>query len=212
MIAFFNMFVKVTGYLAQKVIFRTKIYYEDKALQSRRIKGKAIIMSNHCSVYDYAVYMFVFFSRTVRYLMAEVLYKKPLLSLFLKMLGGIKVDRDAHTFNFITKSIDVLNKGGVVGVFPESRLPKEGEERPLEFKPSITYLALESESKIIPVYTSGNYFKKSRVRVIIGKPINVLDYYDENLTEKENIDLITKILRQKIIELGNLLNEKTTIS
>ncbi len=212
MIAFFNMFVKVTGYLAQKVIFRTKIYYEDKALQSRRIKGKAIIMSNHCSVYDYAVYMFVFFSRTVRYLMAEVLYKKPLLSLFLKMLGGIKVDRDAHTFNFITKSKDVLNKGGVVGVFPESRLPKEGEERPLEFKPSITYLALESDTKIIPVYTSGNYFKKSRVRVIIGKPINVLDYYDENLTEKENIDLITKILRQKIIELGNLLNEKTTIS
>ena len=166
-------------------------------------------MSNHCSVYDFAVYLFVFYSRTVRYLMAEILYKRPFLGAFLKMMGGIKVDRDSHSFNFITKSKAVLDKGGVIGIFPESRLPKEGEERPLEFKPSVTYLAFESDTKIIPVYTSGNYFKKSRVRVIIGKEIDINEYYNENLSEKENIDAITKILRQKIIDLGHLLDEKS---
>ena len=60
MIGFFNGFVKVTGWLVQKIIFRTKIYYEDKKVQSRSIKGKAIISSNHTSVYDYAVMLLSF--------------------------------------------------------------------------------------------------------------------------------------------------------
>lgn len=203
----FIYFVKITGYLAQLLVFRTKIYYEDKKVQSRRIKGKAIVMSNHTSVYDFALYLYVFFFRVIRFQMAEVLFKKKLLSLFLKLMGGIKVDRNIHDFSFIDKSTKHLNKNGVIGIFPESRLPKEGEETPLEFKPSISYLALSSGTKIIPVYTTGGYFKK-RIKVIIGKPIDVSLYYDSSKDEKTNIDFVTNILREKIIELRDLLNER----
>ena len=100
----FIAFVKLTGFIPQALILRTKIYYEDKKAQSRRIKGKAIIMSNHTSVYDFALYLFVFFFRTLRFQMAEVLFQKKLLSLFLKLMGGIKVDRNSHDFSFIDKS------------------------------------------------------------------------------------------------------------
>lgn len=203
----FIYFVKITGYLAQLLVFRTKIYYEDKKVQSRRIKGKTIVMSNHTSVYDFALYLYVFFFRVIRFQMAEVLFKKKLLSLFLKLMGGIKVDRNIHDFSFIDKSTKHLNKNGVIGIFPESRLPKEGEETPLEFKPSISYLALSSDTKIIPVYTTGGYFKK-RIKVIIGKPIDVSLYYDSSKDEKTNIDFVTNILREKIIELRDLLNER----
>lgn len=203
----FIYFVKITGYLAQLLVFRTKIYYEDKKVQSRRIKGKAIVMSNHTSVYDFALYLYVFFFRVIRFQMAEVLFKKKLLSLFLKLMGGIKVDRNIHDFSFIDKSTKHLNKNGVIGIFPESRLPKEGEETPLEFKPSISYLALSSDTKIIPVYTTGGYFKK-RIKVIIGKPIDVSLYYDSSKDEKTNINFVTNILREKIIELRDLLNER----
>ncbi|MBQ7276047.1 MAG: 1-acyl-sn-glycerol-3-phosphate acyltransferase [Bacilli bacterium] len=203
----FIYFVKITGYLAQLLVFRTKIYYEDKKVQSRRIKGKAIVMSNHTSVYDFALYLYVFFFRVIRFQMAEVLFKKKLLSLFLKLMGGIKVDRNIHDFSFIDKSTKHLNKNGVIGIFPESRLPKEGEETPLEFKPSISYLALSSDTKIIPVYTTGGYFKK-RIKVIIGKPIDVSLYYDSSKDEKTNINFFTNILREKIIELRDLLNER----
>ena len=203
----FIYFVKITGYLAQLLVFRTKIYYEDKKVQSRRIKGKAIVMSNHTSVYDFALYLYVFFFRVIRFQMAEVLFKKKLLSLFLKLMGGIKVDRNIHDFSFIDKSTKHLNKNGVIGIFPESRLPKEGEETPLEFKPSISYLALSSDTKIIPVYTTGGYFKK-RIKVIIGKPIDVSLYYDSSKDEKTNINFVTNILREKIIGLRDLLNER----
>ena len=208
MIAFFNYFVKITGWLVQKIIFRTKIYYEDKKVQSRRIKGKAIIVSNHTSVYDYAVYLFVFFFTTLRCQMAEILYRKKFLALFLKMMGGIYVNRDVHDLSCLDKSNEILSKGGKVLIFPEGRIPKKDEERPLEFKPGAAILALMSEAPIIPIYTNGIYFTKKRVRVIIGTPIKIGNLIDKNLSEKENIDIVNKVIKEKIIELGRMLDEK----
>lgn len=208
MIALWNWFVKITGWLPQKLIFRTKVYYEDKKAQSRRIKGPAIIVSNHTSVYDYAVFMFVFFSRTLRYQMAELLFRKKGLGGFLRSLGGIEVNRETHDVSCMAKSASILQHGGVVGIFPESRLPKPDETPPLEFKSGAALLALSSGVKIIPVYTDGCYFKKKRARVIIGKPVDVRALYDDSLSERQNIDVITEKLRQKIIDLGVLLGEK----
>ena len=65
-----------------------------------------------------------------------------------------------------------------------------------------------SKVPIIPVYTNGSYYKKSRAKIIIGKQIKVEDLLDENLSEKENIEKLNKYLRDKIIELGEQLNEK----
>ena len=41
--------------------------YEDKKIQGRRIGGAAIVISNNSSIFDYAVFLFVFISRTLRY-------------------------------------------------------------------------------------------------------------------------------------------------
>jgi 1-acyl-sn-glycerol-3-phosphate acyltransferase len=208
MIKFFNWFTKITAWLVQKICFRTKVYYENKAAQGRYIRGVAILISNHTSIYDYAVFLFVFFTRTLRYQMAEVLFRKPLLRKFLKLMGGIFVDRDSHDFSFMEKSQKILEKGGVVGVFPEGRIPEGDEEKPTEFKPGVTQLALSSGAPIIPVYTNGRYFKKERARVIIGEPIYVAELYDEKEDYKTNLDRITKELRNRIIKLGNSLEEK----
>ncbi len=208
MIALFNWLVKITGWLPQKLCFKTKVYYEDKKAQSRRIKGPAIIISNHTSVYDYAVMMFVFFSRTLRYQMAEVLFKKKGLSGFLRALGGIEVNRDTHETSCIDKSERILKKGGVVGIFPEGRLAKEGETPPIEFKTGAAALALMTGVKLIPAYTDGNYFGKKRARVIIGKPIDARELYDDGKTYRQNLSDVTAALRQKIIDLGELLGEK----
>ncbi|MBO4432007.1 MAG: 1-acyl-sn-glycerol-3-phosphate acyltransferase [Clostridia bacterium] len=209
MISFFNAFVKITAWPVQWLCFRTKVIYEDKSAQSRRIKGAAIIVSNHTSVFDYAVYLFVFFTRTLRFQMAEVLFKKKLLGLFLKCMGGIFVDRDVHDLGFIARSESILDRGGVVGVFPEGRLPRPGEERPLPFKIGAAYLALSSGVPIIPVYTNGSYFNKKRAKVVVGAPFFADDLVGSELSDKEKIALLNDALRRRIIELGELLNDKT---
>ncbi len=210
MIAAFNWFVKITGWPVQFLCFRTKILYEDKRAQGRHIKGPAIVISNHTSVFDYAVYLFVFFSRTLRYQMAEVLFKKPGLGLFLKCLGGIRVDRVAHDFGFMPKSERILEHGGVVGIFPESRLPLPGETRPLPFKVSAAYLALTSGAKIVPVVTNGSYFNRKRARVLIGKPLYAADLLEDGADETENLRIVSERLRERIMELEKLLNGTET--
>ena len=118
------------------------------------------------------------------------------------------MDRDSHDFSFMDKSQEILEKGGVVGIFPESRIPEKDEEKPLEFKVSATALALSSNVPIIPVYTDGVYFKKKRARVIIGKPIYVSELYNNQDDYKTNVENITKALRNNIINLGNTLAER----
>ena len=205
---FMNGFTKITGVIPQAIIFRTKVYYEDKKAQSRNIKGPAIVVSNHTALWDFAVLLFVFFSRTVRYQMAEVLFrKKGPLPLFLRSLGGIFVDRDAKNFSFIEETEETLSKGGVVGIFPESRLPKKGEERPLPFKPSAAYIAMHTGVQVIPVFTNGKYFSSHRARVIIGTPMYAADY-KVGEDEKQNVEAFNDALRQKIIELGEELDAR----
>ena len=117
-------FVKITGFLPWQIITGQKTYYEDKSVQSKRIKGNAIIASNHKSVWDVAAMLFLFPFRTARCLIAEVMFQKnPFFSFFLKAFGGIKIERDAHDFSFLDQSCKILEKGGVVEIYPESRLP-----------------------------------------------------------------------------------------
>ena len=204
-----HLFVKITGWIPQFLIWRTKVYYEDKKVQGRRIKGKAIVMSNHHTIMDFAATMFIFLGRTLRCLMAELLYKKNIfMTMLIKALGGIKVNRDSHDFSFLTKAGKILDKGGVIEIYPESRIAGPNEQKPLEFKPSVAYMALHSGAPIIPIYNNGVYFKKERLRVIIGKPIDVREWYDNNLTEKENLDCICKRLREKVLELKDELDRQ----
>lgn len=209
LINFWNSFVKITGWPVEKLALRTKVYYEDKSVQSRKIKGPAIIISNHTNVvFDYVSLLFVFFGRTLRVQMAEVLFRKKPLGSFLKMIGGIYVDRYSHNFSFIEQSKMIIEKGGIVLIFPEGRIPLGNEKRPLEFKPGAAYLALLTDAPIIPVYTNGQY-KKKRNRVLIGKPLNIKTLINgDNATEK-NIEIISKEMRDKIIDLEKILNAKT---
>ncbi len=209
MIWFTNAFVKFTSWIVQFFCFRTKVYYENKKKQGRHIKGPAIIISNHTSVYDYAVMLFVFWTRTLRYQMAECLFKSKGLKRFLKSMGGIFVDRNSFDFSFVDKSLTILKKKGVVGIFPEARVPRPGETELNEFKTSATYIAIESGAPIIPVYTNGKYFQKKRARVIIGEKIYARELWDDTLTEKENIAKITEIIKEKVAELKNELERKT---
>ncbi len=206
----FQWFVRITGYIPQRLIFRTKVHYEDKSVQGRHIPSKAIVVSNHNYLMDFGVLLFVFWTRTLRCAVAEIMYNKNIfMTALLKALGCIKVERASCDFEFLDRLKSILDKGGVVEIYPESRLPKKGEERPLEFKPSYVYLALDSGAPIIPVYNNAQLFGNNRERVVIGKPIDALAMYNDNLSEKENVDIINSYVRSKIIELGKQLEEQT---
>ena len=210
-----NWFVKITGFPGEIVFYRKKIYYEDKSASNRKIKGGALIISNHADIYDYPLMMYTFLGRNLHVLVAEVTYDlNGFMKWLLKGLGAIRVDRNNHDFAFMSQTTDLLKKGKACLIYPESRLPEENErDHLLEFKPSYIYSALESGAPIIPVYTNGVYgkqkkLKKDRARVIIGKKIYARDLYDSNKSEKENIEYINDYVKNKILALKALLEKK----
>ena len=207
-IKFWNVFTKITAWPIQKIKFGTKVCYEDKSLQNRHIKGPAVIVSNHTSVFDYAVLLFVFWSRDLHTLIAELQFEKPILGRILKWLGGIRVDRNSFDFSFIAKSERILKNGGVILAFPEGRIPLETEEKPLEFKSSAAYIALSAGVPVVPVYTEGNY-GSGKARVIVGVPMRFDELINSDLPDKEIITRANDEIRNKVIELGRSLNEKT---
>ena len=208
MAKFMQFFVRLTGWLPQKLCFRTKILYEDRSIQSRYIHGPAILVSNHTALFDYAAMLFVFWTRTLRYQMAEILFKKPVLGPFLKLMGGVHLDRYAHQYGFMEQSLAILGRGGVLGVFPEGRLPRPGETPPIDFQPGAAYLSLASGVPIIPVWTDGQYFSLRRAHVMIGTPLDPGEFSKLPLPEKEKIALYTKALRDKVIDLKELAHEQ----
>ena len=204
----FQWFVKITAFLPQLFVFRLKVHYEDRSVQGRHIRSKAIVVSNHNALMDFGVLLYVFWSRTLRCAVAEVVYRKNIfMTALLKLLGCVKVERDRCDFDFLNRLKGILDRGGVVEIFPEARLPRKDEERPLAFKPSYVYLALESGAPILPVYSNAKIFGREREQVVIGKPIDAVALYDGALSEKENVRRINEYVRSKIIELGKQLEE-----
>ncbi len=201
--------VKITGWLPYLAVARPRIHYEDKEAQARRVKGKAIVMPDHHSIWDAVTMMYTFPGRDLRCIISEVICQNnPIGKWFMRSMGYIYVDRSNMDFTFLSESGKILGKGGVVEIYPEARLPRPGEEKPLAFKPSVVYMALENDAPIIPVVTNGAFFGKKRMQVLIGKPVRIEEYYDETLDERENIEHITALLRNRIIELKNELEAR----
>ena len=209
-------FVKLTGWPAQYVYYRKKIYYEYPTNKRRKIKGGALIVSNHTSVYDYPLVMYTFFGRTIRTLVAEVMFNRgKFINRLITHMGAIRVDRDTYDFSFMSAMVKCLTNKQVGLVFPEARIgtAEEKTDGMLDFKPSFVYMALEAGVPIIPVYTNGVYGKAKRkthdrARIIIGKKIYLDELYDNSKTEKENIDYLCNYVREYIKGLGKLLDEK----
>lgn len=199
-------FVKLSGLIPALLFFKPKVYYVDKKVQGRRIKKGSILMSNHMSLMDFALYLILFFGSVIRFLMAEVLYNKSkLFAWFLFAVGGVYVNRDTKNFSFMNESVKILKKGGIVGIFPQGRLPVGG--KPFPFKPSITYIALRSGSPIVPVYTDGNYGLFKRTRVVIGTPVNLKEYCTNDNPDKEELERLTAFLEEKTWELKEFLKQ-----
>lgn len=202
-------FTKITGFLPAMLFLKPKIYLKKGA--KRRLTAPCILVSNHCSLIDFVLYLMVFPFRTIRFLMAEVLFNKgKFFSSFLYALGGIFVDREAKDFEFVSNSIEVLEKGGIVGSFPQGRLPVKGKSFP--FTASTAFIATHANAPIVPVFTDGNYGIFKRTRVVIGEAFYLTDYALDTLDENEQLTHLTQILEKKVFELKNEIKTKQTNS
>ena len=203
----FYGFVFFTGLMISVLNFRTKYFYEDKKLQSRKVEGPLIVISNHTSLYDYVATVNAFRLKYLRVVGSEALFKSKSNAWFFRNLGMIKAERFNHDYGYLKQCQDVLENKGMVLLYPEARLPKPGETD-MKFTNGATFLALESNVQILPIFVQNvNNFKK-RTKVVIGMPIDVNTMIDGTLTKEQNIERITSTLKEKVYSLKGLIDVK----
>lgn len=204
LIRLFVAFVKITGAIPMWIYLKSRVHLAPGA--KRNLPKSCILVCNHISLMDFVLCMQVFPFRTLHFLVAEVLYhRNKLLGIFLRAIGSIRVERDAMSFDFVEDALEVLDNGGVVGVFPQARLPLKGEKFP--FTVSTAFIALHTDAPIIPVYTDGNYGITKRANMVIGAPIYLQEYCKEGLSEQEQLEYLTKLLEEKVFALKEVLEK-----
>ncbi len=154
-------------------------------------KGKSIVSSNHFSVMD-PVLTAAFLPRKINYMAKEELFSNKFFALILNKLGVFSVKRGGTDIGAIKTALRTLNRGEIFGIFPEGTRSKSGEI--LEAKPGLAMIAIRAQSPIIPVAIIGNYKPFSKIKIKIGKPINLSSYYGKKFSTKEYQKLSQDVL------------------
>ena len=207
MYEFFRWLGLLLGWPVQLLFFKRKTYYEDKKEQGRFVRGGALIVSNHYSVFDYFVNLFLFPFRKLYVVMSEMTFRKTKFFRFIaKFFGGICSDRDVMGMRFIDESVEVLEKGKLVQIYPEAHITPDGKMH--DFKTSYIMIALRANVPIIPVIIDGNYGVFKRAHVIIGKKIYLTDYCTSLNPTREEILKINETVQNKALELKSELDRR----
>lgn len=195
---------KLTGIPSLFLLLRQRYYVEDTINKSLKVKGKAILISNHTHIMDFFVMVFAHPFRKQRFLVSEAIFQHPILAILCKIMDCIMIHRERSDLSFMGEAERTLNKGGVVTIFPEGHLVHDGKID--VFKPSAIYLALRTGAPIIPHYIEPHYFSIKRTRIIMGKPIYVQEYCKSNNPSPDEVRMLCEMLRNKTKELKRKLS------
>lgn len=145
------------------------------------VTGPVIFAINHAHNIDGPMVMGVA-PRPTHFLIKKEAFIGPL-DPFLTGIGQLKVDRDTTDRGAITRALDVLKDGGVLGIFPEGT---RGEGDFASLRAGLAYFAVRGNAQVVPVAVLGSTDRRSRlvkavpplrsrVDVVFGDPFEAGD-------------------------------------
>ena len=202
---FFRWFGLITAYPVQLLFFKRKTYYEGGNKRLKKIKGGALIISNHYSVLDYMMNIFAVMPRKLNVVAAELAFRNPLIRFGMKFFGGIQANRVSKSLSFVDQSAAVINKGQLVQIFPEGHNTPDGSVK--EFKTTYIMIAHRANAPIIPIVSDGNYGFFKRASIIIGEPIYLIDFCPDGSMTADKVAEINEAIHKKVCDLKDTVNE-----
>jgi len=170
-------------------------------------EGPVIVAANHRSFLDPLV-MGSAVERRVTFMMTARYYDLPALNAFFRMSRCIVVDDLADkTMATLRDSLEVLEAGHVLGIFPEGHISPDGRMRPAQ--PGMAWLARRSGAPVFPMWLGGTRealakgdrrLHASRVVVRMGAPRRADDFGRGRQAEAA----LTRAIEQDIARLGDV--------
>ena len=113
--------------------------------------GPAILAPNHFSSWDH--FMVACFVRPLHFMAKSQLFSNPVLTFILTHGGAFPVRRGHRDEETFTTSFAILERGGIVLLYPEGGRARRGE--PGRPRRGVGRIALESGAPVIPVCVHG---------------------------------------------------------
>ena len=203
---FFHWICVLSSIPADWFFLKRKTYYEDKKVQGKRIRGGALVISNHNNTLDFVMNTLIVFPRNLHVIASEHAFKNPLIRFGMKFWGGIEANRLTKSMKFMDAAAEVIRGGDLVQIFPEGQNTDDGQIHP--FKKSYIVIAHRAGCPIIPIINDGQYGLFKRTRVMIGKPIELSDFQISEKPTREELAQIDAVIYQKVLDLRAALEEK----
>ena len=136
--------------------------------QNLRVKGKAIFIANHRSMWDPLILALVS-PRNIHFMAKKELFEKPVMRWALKNVGAFPVDRSRADVASIRTAVQYLKNGESIGIFPEGTRHRESFGMG-QIHDGAAWLALKSGAPIVPVFIdSRGMFHK--IRFYVGEKL-----------------------------------------
>ncbi|MEW6616629.1 MAG: lysophospholipid acyltransferase family protein [Thermodesulfobacteriota bacterium] len=166
--------------------------------------GGVILAPNHISYLD-PLLLGVGVKRKVYSMAKEELFKNAILRFIMTHLKAFPVKRGRVDRYALKRSLQILNQGKVLNVFPEGTIPLNSNT--IEGKPGVAWLALKANVPVVPVKIIGSekllpdgkvFPKMGRARIIFGQP---LSFKTKDNRHKKNREKISGKIMEEIEKL-----------
>ena len=162
--------------------------------------GGYLICSNHVSASDAVVICYAFKKNQAHFMAKKELFKIPLLSGLIRLLGAFPIDRGGSDVGAVKKAISMIKDGTSVAMFPQGHRHPGVDPRTTPVKNGAGLISSRAECDVMPVYVlrkknTFRLFKKTYV--IIGEKIDraTLEALGDNAA-------ITEYIFDKVCTLG----------
>jgi 1-acyl-sn-glycerol-3-phosphate acyltransferase len=195
------IYTKVPEFFLRFVIYILAIcMYRVRTAGSENIpeQGAGVVVSNHVSFVDW-MFILATSPRPIRFVVFAPIYYSPALHWLFKMAKAIPIDSEKANpkafKNAFDDIADALNKGELVGIFPEGKLTGDGSVD--IFRRGIENIIARTPVPVIPMYLDGLWgsmfsrqkklrlprLKLSLVSVNVGEPVAAHDVTADKLRE-----------------------------
>lgn len=135
--------------------------------------------------------------RPIHYMAKKELFEKPLINALLTRINAFPVNRENPGPSAIKFPVQLLRKDQIVGIFPAGT--RSGESQQL--KMGAVTIAFKAGVPIVPVRYEGPpkvrlsyFFRKAKVRMIVGDPIVASEDKDAKTQREELMERLNQFL------------------
>ena len=137
---------------------------EARGLEHVPLDGPLIVAANHVAYLDPPA-LGVALPRPISYMAKSELFKIPILGPILPLVNAYPVDRGKGDVAAIRRSLEVLAKGGAIGIFPEGGRVKEGQG---VAHTGVAMLAAYSGAPVLPAFIAGSGQAKRLHQIVVS--------------------------------------------